>query len=403
MTQTEHVAGPQPVPGSAAQPTGARAYVDGVIAVVGMEMRQRLRSRGWYIMLALWFVIIGIVTALTWWSWNAQQQANMAWDANAGTTGPGALIFEIVLAFVLLFGLLVAPAFSANAINGDRAGGTLAILQVTLLSSGQILWGKFLASWIAGIAFLAASVPFLIFGIAQGGLGFGHIAIALLMLAVEIAVVCALGVGISALANRPLFSIVVTYLVVSALVFGTLIAFGLGTAVSQGKVQANQMGYAGSYGYDGYGSDGGTDEPLPPDNGPALPGNITDRDGDRYCYGPIEEFNTVHMDRVAWMLSMNPFVVIADAIPYQIPVQENRGVTGVFGIISQGARYAQAGPEATYPCANGKLTGEYKEQKTPLWPLGLGLQLLVAAGVVAMGWRALRTPARKLPKGTRVA
>ena len=48
-------------------------------------------------------------------------------------------------------------------------------------------------------------------------------------------------------------------------------------------------------------------------------------------------------------------------------------------------------------------TTEYLDQKTPLWPLGLGLQLLVAAGIVALGWRALRTPAGKLPKGTRVA
>ncbi|MHA7305972.1 ABC transporter permease [Arthrobacter sp. TMN-49] len=400
MTQIHSEAGSRPVPDGGSRYTGLRAYSGGVFAVVGMEMRQRLRSRGWYIMLALWFLVIGIVTALTWWSWQAQQETSMAWDTTASSTGPGPLIFEIVLAFVLLFGLLVAPAFSANAINGDRAGGTLAILQVTLLSSGQILWGKFLASWIAGIAFLAASIPFLVFAIVQGGLGFGHIAIALLMLAVEIAVVCALGVGISALANRPLFSIVVTYLVVSVLVFGTLIAFGLGAMVSQGKVQANQMGYAGSYGYD-YDIGDGSENPPP------LPSDVTDRNGDSYCFGPIQEVDAVRTDRVAWMLGMNPFVVIADAIPYQQSVQqsvtEGTGPTGIFEMISQGARYAQAGPEATYTCANGKLTADYMGQKTPLWPLGLGLQLVVAAGVVALGWRALRTPAGKLPKGTRVA
>lgn len=402
MTQTHQGTRPGPAPEVAAPRAGLRAYVDGIFAVVGMEMRQRLRSRGWYIMLALWFVIIGIVTALTWWSWNAQRQAIMEWDTTAATAGPGPLIFEVVLAFVLLFGLLVSPAFSSNAINGDRAGGTLAILQVTLLTSGQILWGKFLASWLAGIAFLAASIPFLIFAIVQGGLGAGHIGIALLMLAVEIAVVCAFGVGISALANRPLFSIVVTYLVVSVLVFGTLIAFGLGTMVSQGKVQANQMGYLGSFAYDQYNGDG-TEGPLPPDYIEQLPKDITDRDGERYCYGPIAEVSAMRTDRVAWMLSMNPFVVIADSIPYQQPGPEDMHSAGVFGSISQGARYAQAAPESTFPCANGMLGAEYLEQKTPLWPLGLGLQLVVAGLVVTLGWRALRTPAGKLPKGTRVA
>ena len=49
-----------------------RRYLDGVQAVVGMELRQRLRSRGWYIMLGIWFAIIGLVTALTWIGWKAQ-------------------------------------------------------------------------------------------------------------------------------------------------------------------------------------------------------------------------------------------------------------------------------------------------------------------------------------------
>ncbi|BAS14629.1 conserved hypothetical protein [Arthrobacter sp. Hiyo8] len=73
----------------------------------------------------------------------------------------------------------------------------------------------------------------------QGGLTPGHVVVSLLMLAVELAVVCGIGVGISALAGRPLFSIVVTYLVVAALVVGSLISFGLGSQLAQGTVLAN--------------------------------------------------------------------------------------------------------------------------------------------------------------------
>lgn len=393
MTMTQEGSTPQPAlePGTG----GFGGYVDGVLGVVGMEMRQRLRSRGWYILLGLWFVIIGIVTGLTWWSWLVQERNNQMWDMAGDRSGPGPLIFELVLAFVLLFGLLVAPALSANAVNGDRAAGTLAILQVTLLRPGQILWGKFLASWIAGLGFLVASVPFLLFAIVQGGLGFTQILVALVMLGIEIGVVCALGVGISALANRPLFSIVVTYLVVAVFVFGTLIAFGLGSMVSEGPVRANQMGFQDVY-YENY-SDAKAGDPMP------IPPGVTDQEGDRYCYGPLQEQTTVRTDRVAWMLAMNPFVVVADSIPYGRASADRQRPEGIFEIISQGARYAQAGPDATYPCANGKLDSGYLDQKTPLWPLGLGLQLLVAAGVVALGWRAVRTPAGKLPRGTRVA
>lgn len=402
MTLTHNGLNPQSAPEGSKSRTGIGAYFDGVFAVLGMEMRQRMRSRGWYIMLGIWFVIIGLVTGLTWWSYRAQTgyQDDFGYVASSANAGPGSVIFEIVLAFVLLFGLLVAPAFSANAINGDRAAGTLAILQVTLLSSGQILWGKFLASWIAGLAFLVASLPFLIFAIVQGGMGFGHIAVAVVMLAVELAVVCVLGVGISALANRPLFSIVVTYLVVAVMVFGTFIAFGLGSMVSQGTVMANQSYYKNMEQYQ--------DRDIPDQDSdmyPAAPapGNITDENADYACYGPLQEQSAVRTERVAWILSMNPFVVVADAIPYRSRADGDQSGIGAFEMISQGARYAQAGPESTYQCANGKVTAEYMEQKVPLWPLGLGLQLLVAAGVLALGWRALRTPAKKLAKGTRIA
>ncbi len=371
---------------AAAEKNQRGGYLRGVGDVVGLELRQRLRSRGWYIMLGIWFVIIGIVTLLTWSSWNAARVYNES-SHGSPTGSAGSMIFEIVVAFVLLFGLLVAPALSANAVNGDRAGGTLAILQVTLLTPGQILWGKFLASWVAALAFLVTSTPFLLVGVIQGGMTPGHILMALLMLALELAVVCGIGVGISALANRPLFSIVISYLTVAALVVGTLISFGLAQSVTEGTVMANHPNYQSSGIYPGY------------------PGQ--DSAGPQYvCEGPLVEQRTARTERVAWLLSLNPYVVVADAIPYP---SRSTGQTGMFGSagmlegISQGARAALAGPEGTYPCANGKVQPRYLEQTTPMWPLGLALQFLLAGGLMWLGWRALRTPARRLARGTRIA
>jgi ABC-type transport system involved in multi-copper enzyme maturation permease subunit len=383
MSQVTDSAQHPPASGAAA------GYVSGIRDVVVLELKQRLRSRGWYIMLAIWFILTGLVTWLTWASWNAQREAQRTYGnyVPPGSEGPGSMIFEVVLAFVLLFALLVAPALSANAVNGDRAGGTLAILQVTLLRPGQILWGKFLASWFAALAFLVASTPFLVIGVALGGMTPGHVVVALLMLAVEVGVVCAVGVGISALAGRPLFSIVVTYLAVAGLVFGTLISFGLGTGLSQGTIMANQ---AQSRGYSPY-------EPLQEQPMPMEP--------EYTCSGPLMERPAVHTERVAWMLAMNPYVVVADAIPYPVRATSNFGTSpqGAIESISQAARYAMAGPEGTYPCANGEAKPRYLAQETPLWPLGLGLQLLLAALLKWLGWRSLRTPAHRLARGTRIA
>jgi hypothetical protein len=109
-------------------------------------------------------------------------------------------------------------------------------------------------------------------------------------------------------------------------------------------------------------------------------------------------------ERVAWLLAMNPYVVVADAIPYEDRSREGAySSVGAIETISQGARYAMAGPEGTYPCANGEVKPRYLAQTTPLWPLGLGLQLVVGGLLLWLGWRALRTPARKLARGTRIA
>lgn len=365
-------------------PAGTVAWLRGVWDVVVLEAKQRLRSRGWYIMLAVWFVLVGIVTWLTWASWSAQQAAmrSYAGPGAPAPASPGNMIFEVVLAFVLFLALVVAPALSANAVSGDRAQGTLAILQATLLRPGQILAGKALAAWFASLAFLVAAAPFLIIGVAAGGLSPGYIAVSLAMLAVELAFVCVMGTAISAIAARPLFSIVVTYLAVAMLTVGTLIAFGLGTQLARGTVMVNnpQYGPVGARMGEGFSTPTYT------------------------CSGTLHEVPALRTERVAWILAVNPFVVVADAIPY--PDRSTQTVITSPGAIegaSQAARAALAGPEATHPCANGLVQPGYLAQKSPIWPLGLGVQIVLAAVLAWAARRALVTPARRLRRGTRVA
>jgi len=345
------------------QDTGL-GFFKGVGTVFALEMKQRLRSRGWYILLAVWFVVIGLVAAFT--AWVTDQEA-----------AAGQVLFELMVAFVLFFGLLVAPALSANAVNGDRAAGTLAVLQVTLLRPGQLLAGKWLASWIASLGFLAASVPFLLWALALGGVNPGIAAISLLMLGLELGVVCALGVAVSTLANRPLFSIVVTYMLVALLSIGTVIAFGLSTPLVRGTVEANMPQWE-----DAYTQPSGTESEFS-------------------CVGPLFEVDVYHTDRTAWLLAANPFVVLADALPYSDDGMSGGPLQG----IGQAVRYAQAGAESSGPqCINGEPRAfDAPASSFPIWPLGLTVQFAGAALALVLAWRRLRTPAQRLAAGTRIA
>ncbi|MBP3041934.1 ABC transporter permease [Arthrobacter jiangjiafuii] len=351
------------MPSAAPAPAGLGTLA-AVRAVFSLEMKQRLRSRGWYILLAVWFVVIGVVSALT--------------ALNSATDGPqGPVLYELIVGFVLFFGLLLAPALSANAINGDRSAGTLAILQVTLLRPGQILAGKWLASWVASLGFLVASVPFLIWGLALGGVRPLSAVVAVVMLAVELGVVCAIGVGVSTLANRPLFSIVVTYMLVALLSLGTLIGFGLSLTLVQGTVKASSIDYR--------------DE-------------LTADEAFWVCTGDVVEVPAVHTERVAWLLAANPFVIVADAIPHSESDSSEAGYqpTGVMQGISSLVRMAQAGPEYSQPCVEGQ--PQTVEPATfPIWPLGLVIQLAVAGLLLALARRRLVTPVRRLAAGTRIA
>ena len=175
-------------------------FFPGVGVIMSLELRQRVRGRAWYVLLGVFFALIALVTALM----------SIALGGGRANAASGGAIFSTIIYFVLLLGTLVAPALGGNAINGDRDAGTLATTQVTLITTGQIVIGKFLAAWITALAFLAASVPFLLYSALLGGLSGAAIMVSILVLAAELGMISAIGVGLSGLLNRPLFSIVAT-------------------------------------------------------------------------------------------------------------------------------------------------------------------------------------------------
>lgn len=360
-------------PPRALAPAPALDYLSGIRTVFGLEIRQRLRNRGWYIMLGIWFVVVAAVVGLA------------ALSAVQDEFGPGQVMFELVIAFVLFFGMLIAPALSANSITGDRANGTLAVLQNTLLTPGQLLWGKWLASWAASLGFLVVTIPLIGWAMTYGDVYLPALPALLGMLALQLAVVCALGVGVSALANRTLFAVMVTYLLVALLGIGTLIAYGLSMQLVRTEVQVSNQVWPDAYmNGDFYGE---WDE-----------NNYT-------CETRTYPQETYATDHITWLLAANPFVVVADAAP-RAPATEDPSMfaaTGPMGAISMGVRYSQAGPEYQTPCLNGVKNTDLPPTPAPLWPLGLGIQVLLAGGILVAGRSRLKTPAGRLASGTRIA
>ncbi len=348
------------------------AFFAGIWVILTLELRQRVRTVSWYVLIGVFIGLIAIVTVVL----------SVALRGFGADDSGGAGIYSTIIYFVLLLGTLVAPALSGNAINGDRDAGTLATTQVTLITTWQLIIGKFLAAWITALAFLAAAVPFLIYASIVGRLGAAAIAVSILILAIELGVVAAIGVGLSGLVSRPLFSVVLSYLAVAALSIGTLIAFSLGGLAVQTEVTIVSS-YGTSY-----------------DNS----GRAT------ACSAPeTMKYPAPRFDLFWGVLAANPYVVLADAVPSSF--DRNGYPTDLFGQIKFGVRSSQIAPETlrTYnECTDSLLETtptalEIIDSTTPGWFVGLVIHLILAAGALTGAWARTRTPAARLGRGSRIA
>lgn len=356
--------------------------------IISLELTQRTRSIAWYVLLGVFALLLLIVTALSFLAWGY-------------TDRPGAAIYSTIVYITLLLVVLVSPTLSGNAINGDRDAATLAPVQVTLATTAEILFGKFLAAWVTGLAFVAVSVPFLLMATLAGGGNPATIGVSLAVLVFEVGIIAAIGVALSGILSRPLFSVATTYLVVAALVIGTLIAFALvGFTVRSEATSHNRH-----YNYDEYQGDTYPCMPgeEPTGDYPCDDVEITCGEWETYTY------EVPRFDRVWWLLAANPFVILADATPTTF--DRNGYPVDLFGQIKTGARMAQQPPEleqrwdecARMPPEEQQTPEELMAQTAPSWFVGMGLQALLAAGLLWWALVRTRTPVGRLPKGTRIA
>ena len=383
---------------------GTRA---GVAAVARQELRLRLRAGRWKLLLVAWLVLLGVFTVFT------SLLAGTEEDLDAG----GVLVFGALVLFVLGLALLVVPSLAAQSVNGDRERGTLASLQVTRLTPWEITLGKFLAAWGTAALFLLLTGPFVLAAVLQGGVTLGRVAVLAVVVALLLGTVCAVSLMLSALLARTTTSGVLSYLAVAALTIGTLLAFGLGAALSTEDVVESypSVQCATTEGFEElYGGPFGTDPaPVPLSDGSYRPEDLP-----AGCTQTTESYETqqARTDRVWWLLAPNPFVVVADAAPSlgEVPPglvgrerqeAESARELDVLGAIGDAVREARQGPGGPAPARSVGFEEVERPVDEPgaVWPYGLAFDVLLGVGALVVTERRLRTPSRVLPRGQRVA
>lgn len=410
---------------------------NGIRTVTDLELRQRIRSKRWIFALIAWFLFIGLITGIIIWSiyksWDSD--GCELWDSYCAPPA-GPIAFSVIVIFVLGMGLVIAPAFTATSINGDRSAGTLATLQATRLSALEIATGKLIAAWLTAGVFLVVTLPFAILSMVLGGISVWQVAVCFLVTFILVGIMCAIGLGWSAIMSRAALSTVMTYLCTVFLTFITplLVLFSIPFVEDTHTIQiwgvSDQVRYQYYDDVNDFWHENDGDEvdysqaPVPPVD---------------QCHWYSNEVTTTRIDYVWWMLMPNPFVIVADASP--LPPAAKGDLSTYSDDLLSGIRYlvretAQAPQPERDECLNlyynapqyyvqtdnnndiveirnldGTKVSNYdtpvKEKlvtaQNPIWPWGLGFDLLLGGLFFFVAVRKLTIPYKTLAQGTRVA
>lgn len=399
----------------------------GIAVVARQEFTIRIRAGRWRWLLLAWFAVLMVFTLLV--------RASIARVADADVPNKGVVVYGSLALLVLALALLVVPALAAQSVNGDRERGTLATLQVTRLTAGDIAVGKLAAAWGTALVFLAVSAPMVVYAMFLGGVPFWRVLVVTVVVSLLLGVFIALALCLSALLSRTTTSGVLAYLLVFALCVGTLICFGIGAALAQDTVTVRQPAYCTDEGMVESG-------PLPPGAAASLPPGpvpspiapvpTTSPDpvqpvpspAPRFCQ-PATSYNTqaTRTDLVWWLLAPNPFVILADSAPALPPLtaeerrekqrREERGdydndlrdadPLGAIGTEVRKLRLKPGQKDSFLYGDAAELSEQVPARRKPVWPYGLAFDVLLGIGAVVLTARKLTTPTRTLPKGQRVA
>lgn len=379
---------------------GVRPTVSGVGAVMRDRLRRRFRSGRFWVLLAVYAVALGALTALSF---------AVAWAlaalSNGGDIGP--LVYSGVVFAVLLLAIVAGPAAQGRVLNAPalvrRKGEPVQVAGTPKGGAAGIVLGALLAEWVTSLVFVAVALPVLLIVALVAGVSAAVLFGSLGIVIVEILLLGAIAVGISGLIDRPRRSVAAAYGAVAMLTIGTLVVFaGVGNLVRH-DVVTEYRGVSWSASEliadcDAAYADGASD-------------CVEDADGEGVTTCEAWQTETAErprLDLAWWVLVPNPFVLVADAAP---PTWQGsaQSPADLFGLVTLGVRQAQIAGEPVEVLDSCTIDGQDAASSVPAlfdrtastWYLGLLVQGALAAGLL-IGGVSRRTPRANGPGPGRV-
>lgn len=207
-----------------------RKYLVGVFTqllanpVIGRELRVRVRLGRGYLLQAAYLAFMILIVALSY-EWVVSDESNLSNPFEMQSALKG--FYRIVLGTLIALIVLIAPALTANAISLERERKTIDLLLTTPLTARHLLTGKLVGSFAFIVLLLALTLPVNAVSVLLGGISFGDLLRAYVIVACGSLVLCSIALFTSVYARNSTMAVLWSYLRVGAFVFFTLILLTL--------------------------------------------------------------------------------------------------------------------------------------------------------------------------------
>lgn len=191
--------------------------------VVGRELTERLRGFKAFFAITIFVWVLALAMFLV---FEGTAGTSSAFDLSA-RTGVGRLVFETVIVMMTVLVLFFVPGLTSGAIAGERERQTLATLQVTLLRTRSILFGKVVAALIFLLLMIVAALPVLAVSYLLGGIRIADIGMGVLAVFVVALLVATMVVAVSSFAKRVQTATLLAYGFTAVLSFAGPLVYGI--------------------------------------------------------------------------------------------------------------------------------------------------------------------------------
>jgi ABC-type transport system involved in multi-copper enzyme maturation permease subunit len=180
-------------------------------ALLTKELRLRLRRERTIWVIISYILLLGV---LGWFYINSFSGSYTNNYNSNGLGDTGAKLYYLLSLVQLLLIIYITPAFTSNAVNGEKERQTFDMLLCSRLSAFSLVSGKLVAGVVNALLLLVASVPLFSLVFFFGGISPQQVLIALLVYIVTTLTIGMLGLFCSTLFSRPAVSTAITYIIV---------------------------------------------------------------------------------------------------------------------------------------------------------------------------------------------